>query len=218
MQTHQYKPVLLFLESPSKGLLIADEVGLGKTIEAGLIWTELRARVDARRLLVICPKMLCDKRRMELRNRFGVEAVIVDAAELANELKRPLPQFPASQAMIASMQGTRPPLDWEEPNNIDSPRRQLAKVLSDAAGKDPLLDLVIIDEAHYLRNPEIATHQLGRFLRDVSEHIVLLSATPINLKNEDLFSLLNLVDPKSFAYREQFQYVLAANEPLVKGV
>jgi len=214
---HQYKPVLSFLESPSKGLLIADEVGLGKTIEAGLIWTELRARVDARRLLVICPKMLCDKWRMELRNRFGVEAVIVDAAELANELKRPLPQFPASQAMIASMQGTRPPLDWEEPNDIDSPRRQLAKVLSDAAGKDPLLDLVIIDEAHYLRNPETATHQLGRFLRDVSEHIVLLSATPINLKNEDLFSLLNLVDPESFAYREQFQYVLAANEPLVKG-
>jgi SNF2 family DNA or RNA helicase len=214
---HQYKPVLSFLESPSKGLLIADEVGLGKTIEAGLIWTELRARVDARRLLVICPKMLCDKWRMELRNRFGVEAVIVDAAELANELKRPLPQFPASQAMIASMQGARPPLDWEEPNDIDSPRRQLAKVLSDAAGKDPLLDLVIIDEAHYLRNPETATHQLGRFLRDVSEHIVLLSATPINLKNEDLFSLLNLVDPESFAYREQFQYVLAANEPLVKG-
>ncbi|MFA0026285.1 hypothetical protein AB4369_25640, partial [Vibrio sp. 10N.261.49.A5] len=45
----QYKPVLSFLEAPSKGILIADEVGLGKTIEAGLIWTELRARIDARR-------------------------------------------------------------------------------------------------------------------------------------------------------------------------
>ena len=80
--------MLSFLESPSKGLLIADEVGLGKTIEAGLIWTELRARVDARRLLVVCPKMLCDKWRLELRNRFGVEATIVDAAELASELRR----------------------------------------------------------------------------------------------------------------------------------
>ena len=51
----------------------------------------------------------------------------------------------------------------------------------------------------------------------MAEHIVLLSATPINLKNEDLFSLLNLVDPESFAYREQFQHVLAANEPLVQA-
>ena len=64
-------------------------MGLGKTIEAGLIWTELRARVDARRLLVVSPKMLCDKWQMELRNRFGVNAQIVDAAELAKELERP---------------------------------------------------------------------------------------------------------------------------------
>ena len=76
---------------------------------------------------------------------------------------------------------------------------------------------MIIDEAHYLRNPETATHQMGRFLRDVSEHIVLLSATPINLKNEDLFSLLNLIDPDNYAYREQFVHVLDANEPLVRA-
>ena len=55
---YQFKPVLQFLDSPSSGILIADEVGLGKTIEAGLIWTELRARQDARRLLVVCPAML----------------------------------------------------------------------------------------------------------------------------------------------------------------
>lgn len=214
---HQYKPVLCFLDSPSRGLLIADEVGLGKTIEAGLIWTELRARVDARRLLVVCPKMLCDKWRLELRNRFGVDARILDAAELAKELERPHPQFPASQAMIASMQGIRPPLDWEEEFEDDSHRRRLAKVLREAAGKDPLLDLVIIDEAHYMRNPDTATHQLGQFLREATEHIVLLSATPINLKNDDLFSLLNLVDPDSFRFREQFQDVLAANEPLQRA-
>lgn len=55
---YQFKPVLQYLDSPSRGLVIADEVGLGKTIEAGLIWTELRARQDARRLLVVCPAML----------------------------------------------------------------------------------------------------------------------------------------------------------------
>ena len=214
---HQYKPVLSFLDSPSRGLLIADEVGLGKTIEAGLIWTELRARVDARRLLVVCPKMLCEKWRLELRNRFGVDAQILDAADLAKELERPHPQFPASQAMIASMQGIRPPLDWEEEVEEDSHRRRLAKILREASGKDPLLYLVIIDEAHYMRNPDTATHQLGQFLREATEHIVLLSATPINLKNDDLFSLLNLVDPDSFRFREQFQDVLAANEPLLRA-
>jgi SNF2 family DNA or RNA helicase len=75
---YQYKPVLSFLESPSKALLIADEVGLGKTIEAGLIWTELRARFDARRLLVVCPKMLCSKWKKELKERFGIEGQIVN--------------------------------------------------------------------------------------------------------------------------------------------
>jgi superfamily II DNA or RNA helicase len=214
---HQYKPVLSFLESPSRGLLIADEVGLGKTIEAGLIWTELRAREDARRLLVVCPKMLCDKWRLELRNRFGVEASILNATELAKELEQPPPQFPASQAMIASIQGIRPPLDQDENEEDDSARARLAKALQAAAGMSPILDLVIIDEAHYMRNPGTATHRLGQFLRDVAEHIVLLSATPINLRSEDLFSLLNIVDPDNFRFREQFEGILKANEPLVSA-
>ena len=55
---YQFKPVLKLLDSPTNGILIADEVGLGKTIEAGLIWTELRSRIDARRLLVLCPAVL----------------------------------------------------------------------------------------------------------------------------------------------------------------
>ena len=54
----QFKPVLKLLQSPSNSILIADEVGLGKTIEAGLIWTELRARFDLRRLVVVCPAVL----------------------------------------------------------------------------------------------------------------------------------------------------------------
>ncbi len=56
---HQFKPVLRFIDSPTNRLLLADEVGLGKTIEAGLIWTEWQARHGARRLLVVCPPSLC---------------------------------------------------------------------------------------------------------------------------------------------------------------
>ena len=60
---HQYRPLLTLLDSPSNGIFIADEVGLGKTIEAGLIWTELRARLDCARLLIVCPAVLSEKWR-----------------------------------------------------------------------------------------------------------------------------------------------------------
>ena len=74
---------------------------------------------------------------------------------------------------------------------------RLARYLQSQAYEAPLFDLVIIDEAHYLRNPE-STSKLGSMLRNVSEYIVLLSATPIHLKNRDLYELLSLVDEDTF--------------------
>ena len=111
---YQFKPVIQFLDSPSNGLLIADEVGLGKTIEAGLIWTELRARQDARRLLVVCPAMLREKWKMELSNRFGVSAQIVDASELLSYLQEVKINPQSSFALIVSMQGVRPSNRWDD--------------------------------------------------------------------------------------------------------
>ncbi|NUM68600.1 hypothetical protein HUU39_25570, partial [candidate division KSB1 bacterium] len=69
---YQFKPILKLLNSATNGILIADEVGLGKTIESGLIWTELRMRYDFRRLFVLCPAVLREKWRLELRQRFGI--------------------------------------------------------------------------------------------------------------------------------------------------
>ena len=100
---YQFKPVLQFLDSPSRGIVIADEVGLGKTIEAGLIWTELRARQDARRLLVVCPAMLREKWCAELSNRFGVKAQIVDAGELLDHLTNAKADRTEEFALVASM-------------------------------------------------------------------------------------------------------------------
>jgi len=217
---YQYKPVLSFLESPSNGLLIADEVGLGKTIEAGLIWTELRARFDARRLLVICPAMLCEKWKLELSRRFAVDAEITTSAETLNALSRPKNEWPDGKAIIAGIQGHRPPRGWderEEANAELSARHKLAHFLNSHAERETLLDLLIIDEAHYLRNPETQTAKLGDLLRAVSEHVVLLTATPINIRDNDLYELLRLVDPDNFQYRALFPEVLAANEPLVKA-
>jgi SNF2 family DNA or RNA helicase len=215
---HQYKPLLTLLESPADGLLIADEVGLGKTIEAGIIWTELRAREDMRRLLVVCPAMLREKWRDELKNRFGIDASIVNAAALTDELRNSS-SFGSAKAWIASYQALRPPKSWKPTADSTgkrlSARSVLANLLDENTTEDPLIDLVVFDEAHYMRNPESAAHTLGEMLREVSHHRVLLSATPINLANEDLYHLLRLCDPDHFQYPSSFKEMLAANRPLV---
>lgn len=214
---HQFKPVLKYLESPSRGLLIADEVGLGKTIEAGLVWTEIQARENARRLLVVCPAMLREKWRDELEHRFGVRAEIVDARGLLEQLTRARADRARPMALVASLQGLRPPKKWDdkdEPSGRASGK--LARFLDESAWSDPLLDMVVIDEAHYLKNAETKSHRLGQLLRAVSHGMLLLSATPIQLKNEDLFNLLHLLDSESFPYLRGFERAIVTNMPLVR--
>ena len=212
---HQYKPLLTLLDSPVNGLLIADEVGLGKTIEAGLIWTELRARYDMRRLLVVCPAMLREKWRAELSSRFGVDARIVDAAELLQEVDSTAQR---ERAWVISYQGIRVPSGWD-PVESDTPRRSVRARLGDLlyrnADRDALLDLVIFDEAHYMRNEETVAWRTGSLLRDVSTHQLMLSATPINLDSIDLFNVLRLLDPDHFDQPEDFRNVVQANRPVI---
>ncbi|MGM0597687.1 MAG: SNF2-related protein [Myxococcota bacterium] len=215
---YQFKPVLNFLESPSGGILIADEVGLGKTIEAGLIWTELRSRYDTRRLMVLSPAMLREKWKFELQRRFGIKTDIVDAAETLQVFKEYRTGDINDFAIVSSMQGLRPIRHWEDDDTLlNRAAVRLARFLDENAHDEPLLDLLIIDEAHYLRNPESMTSKLGRLLRDVANHVVLLSATPIHLKSLDLFHLLNLVDEDSFNQVHVFDDILNANAPLIKA-
>jgi superfamily II DNA or RNA helicase len=216
----QFKPVLKLLNSPTDGLLIADEVGLGKTIEAGLIWTELRARFSSNRLLVLCPKTLCDKWRTELRRRFGVEAHIIDAAELTRLLASSNPG--RGFAAIAGMQSLRPPRGWDVPPEEgeaanDTARAKLARMLEVAADGEPLVDLLIIDEAHHMRNPETLLHRLARLLNEISAHRVFLSATPIHLRNRDLHSLLQLIDPDTFQFEQTLDDLIDVNAPVIRA-
>lgn len=214
---YQFKPVLQFLDSPSSGILIADEVGLGKTIEAGLIWTELRAREDARRLLVVCPAILREKWRRELQLRFGVNAEIVDVAGLLERLEQARGRPQDSFALIASMQGIRPPAGWNDSEDrAESNAAKLARLLDDVELEEPLFDFVVIDEAHYLKNRETQTYRLGALLRPVALNMAMLSATPIQLKSADLFNLIHLLDEDAFPYEGSFDYVLRANAPIVR--
>jgi superfamily II DNA or RNA helicase len=213
---HQFKPVLDFLNSPSNGILIADEVGLGKTIEAGLIWTELRSRFDFRRLMVLCPAMLREKWQFELKNKFGISGEILDAKEALKQFKESISGQRNELSIIASFQGLRPRRGWNEDDSDNNDNAsKLARFIDEVAYENPLLDLLIIDEAHYLRNPESMTSKLGRLLRQVAENITLLSATPIQLRSRDLYQLLNLVDQSTFNEPTSFDEILQANRPLI---
>ena len=215
----QFKPVLKLLGSPTDALLIADEVGLGKTIEAGLIWTELRARFESNRLLVICPKTLCEKWRIELDRRFGVDARIVNAEELSN-LFRERRHDGRGFAAVASMQGLRPPKGWDSRDKSNQPmyagtRRRFAQMLRDEADGEPMIDLLVVDEAHHMRNPDTLLNRLGRLLNAVSVHRIFLSATPIHLRSRDLHSLLRLIDPNTFEYGSTVDDLIRTNEPII---
>lgn len=216
---YQFKPIFSHLETVSRGILIADEVGLGKTIEAGLLWMEIRARYDARRLLVLCPAMLREKWRSELLARFDVKAEVCESAEdVATAIKDYRDGLRSEFVLVASIQGLRPPKGWEDADpGTARGSAKLATVLDKLADEEvPLFDAVIIDEAHYLRNPESQSNKLGRLLRSVTDNLFLLSATPIQTSNDDLYSLVNLIDGSAFPSPELFKSTLIRNAPVVQ--
>jgi hypothetical protein len=210
---YQFKPVLKLLNSPSRGVLIADEVGLGKTIEAGLIWTELVARFDSRRLLIVCPKPLTEKWREELRSKFNVDARICNAADLLDRIKDDQVRREGFAA-IASISAIRPPKNWNNPDEpAKGPRAELARYIADA--EEELFDLAVFDEAHHLRNTETLNHKLGQMVSEASDYSVFLSATPINLRANDLRAILKLIDPETFEREWLFDVLQAENAPMI---
>ncbi|QQR36147.1 DEAD/DEAH box helicase family protein [Devosia oryziradicis] len=216
---HQFKPVMRFIESPVGRMLIADEVGLGKTIEATYIWKELQARHAARRLLIVCPAMLREKWRSDLRQRFNITGEVVSARELLERVAD-LPGRSASQSFvyITSLEGIRPPANFED-DTLQSTRAKFARLLDENVATDEfaLFDHVIIDEAHYLRNPSTGNNRIGRLLREASHHLILLTATPIQIGSDNLYQLLRLIDPDEFYDTFLFQEMLNANACIVRA-
>lgn len=215
---YQFKPVLKMLNSPTGGLLIADEVGLGKTIEAGLIWTELRARFAYQRLLVVCPKVLCGKWCNEMNGKFGLDARVQDAAGLKSLIEDQLRE-PRAYVAVCGLQGLQPPRGWEDEgtDTYNRPSAQLARLLDQQAGQEPLFDLLVVDEAHHLRNPDTQRNRLGQMLQPLAHHVLMLSATPIHLRTRDLYSLLKLLDPDTFRDEMVLHQIIEANRPLISA-
>ena len=215
---HQFKPVMKFIESATGRLLIADEVGLGKTIESMYIWEELIARENSRRLLIICPAVLCEKWKNDLYNYFSIEANIVKAQELLENIEQAEAQ-PVKKhfALITSLEGVR--YKEKRENWYDnSPKAKLDKYLDELVekSKEEIFDLVIIDEAHYLRNSETASFKTASKFRDNAKNLVLLSATPIQTGEENLFNLLNILSPEEFYNIYAFETLLHESQNFIR--
>ena len=214
---YQFKPVLKLLESPTNSILIADEVGLGKTIEAGLIWTELRAREAANQLLIVCPPHLITKWRLELKRRFGVDAVAANAATVLEKLTEAQKGQSNGFALLASYHALRPPANYDTDPSIKGAAADLARKLQEWGDNDePFLDLLVMDEAAIMRNSSSQTSELGALISPVARYKVYLSATPLHTESENLRTLLRNLDPDQFGNAQTFRTILEANAPLVR--
>ena len=187
-RSYQLVPLLMALRLETVRLLIADDVGIGKTVEAGLIARELFDRGEIRRLTVLCPPHLCDQWRRELTEKFALEAVVVRSST-ATALERGLPRGDVS--LWEHYPITVASLDY-----VKSERR-----------RDSFLraapDLIIVDEAHTATNvggPGASQQQRYDLVRAVAEasdrHLILITATPHSGIEDAFRSLLGLLAPR----------------------
>jgi ATP-dependent helicase HepA len=210
---YQFRPVLRFIRSDRPRLLIADSVGVGKTIEAGLILRELQARRDIRSILIICPRPLVTERKWQIEmKRFEERFAHLDGRTLRyciNEMDMEglwPDQF--QRVIIPYSLFDEVLLYGAEP--YGKRKRRKVKGLLDL-DPPPRFDLVIVDEAHHIRNQETYSHKAVRFFCDHAEAVVFLTATPIQLGSHELFVLLNTLRPDLIIDKESYEHMAEPN-------
>jgi SNF2 family DNA or RNA helicase len=212
---YQYRPVLKLIRADRPRLLIADEVGVGKTIEAGLILKELRARIDVGSVLVICPKALVAERKWQAEmKRFDEHFTALDGPLLRHclnetDLEGEWPEQYAKAILPFSLFDS----DLVFGRAGRTKERGLLQL-----DPPPQFDLVIVDEAHHLRNSETFLHQGVRYLCDHAKALVLLTATPVQLGSEDLFTLLNVLRPDLIIDHASFAQMAEPNRYINEAV
>lgn len=213
-QGHQLKPLSLFFNSPNRRILIGDEVGLGKTIEAGFIMNELRARGELGNVIVICPKALRFKWKKELSEKFGLEFTIYpNNADLLNALDR------------SSACSVRAIINYERVRmrkQYDSRQEQQTNApvnLVDYLGQNQTrLGLVVYDEAHRMRNDETLTYKGSQIILSQADAAVFLTATPVMTNEKNLFNLLHLLDSERFTDMQVFKNILIETRPFLDAI
>ena len=201
---HQFRPVLKFIRSDRPRLLIADGVGVGKTIEAGLILKELEARINLNSVLIICPRPLVSEQKWESEmKRFGEDFTALDGktfrycigemdleGEWPEKYKKAVVPYSLFDEVSVNGNEKRPGL-----MEVDTPK----------------FDLIIVDEAHHIRNTGTFAYKAVSRLCDAAEAVVLLTATPVQLQDDDLFVLLNLLRPDLIIDRQTFHEMAEPN-------
>jgi superfamily II DNA or RNA helicase len=194
LNPHQVDAALFAFKSPlSKGAILADEVGLGKTIEAGIILSQKWAE-RKRKLLVICPANLRKQWSQELTDKFFLQAAILETKSFNETLKA----------------GNLNPFDREEEIVICSYQFIKSK---DVYVKQIKWDLVVIDEAHRLRNVYKPGNKIANAIKETVAHApkILLTATPLQNSLLELFGLVSIIDEYAFgdlkSYKSQFTRV-----------
>ncbi|MDP9226119.1 MAG: DEAD/DEAH box helicase, partial [Actinomycetota bacterium] len=196
LNPHQIEAALFALRSPlSQGVVLADEVGLGKTIEAGIVlcqyWAERR-----RRLLVICPASIRKQWALELQEKFSLPVSILDAKEYRNA--RRAGEVPLTPPAIVVISHTY----------ANTLREELKSIA---------WDLVVIDEAHKLRNAYRPSNKVGQGIRWATEgrRKLLLTATPLQNSLLELYGLSTLIDERLFGDANSFrsQFASAGSSP-----
>ncbi|MBO0907791.1 DEAD/DEAH box helicase [Arthrobacter sunyaminii] len=208
-EPYQYRPVMKMIAADRPRLLIADDVGVGKTIEAGLIIKELQARQQLDSILVICPKPLVveNKWRNEMK-RFDEDFAHLDASMLRHCIDevRAEGRWPTRyrKAILPYSLLNEKLLLGDDTGR--RPRPGLTSLLPPVK-----FDLVIVDEAHHVRNSETWGHRVVKHLLDSAEAAVLISATPIQTGSEDLRTLLRLLRPDTFVDNQTFDLMREPN-------
>ena len=185
-QPHQHLPAARLATSPWQGILIADEVGLGKTISAIRIIRRLHSTGEAGPVIIACPGSLRSKWKQELHHRGDLEAVVADSGRrllrIVENLREGEPRVVIVSHGILRRSATL---------------EQLMDTL-------PEVMLTIIDEAHHCRNPRNRLHDAAQLLTMRSRQSVLMTATPVNLREEELWVQLSLLAPDRWPTIEQF--------------
>jgi hypothetical protein len=189
LNPHQIEAALFALESPlSKGVILADEVGLGKTIEAGIVLCQLWAE-RRRRVLVICPASLRKQWALELEEKFNLPTRVLDSKSFRDEERKGKAPLAEQAVLIVSF------------NYANAIRHELKSIA---------WDMVVVDEAHKLRNAYRPSNKVGQGIRWATEDCrkLLLTATPLQNSLMELYGLSTLIDEHLFgdinAFRSQY--------------
>lgn len=229
----QFKPLLRFLRADRPRLLIADEVGVGKTIEAGLILRELQARQEVENVLIVCPKALVLKWKFEME-RFDedfrpLSPEILQYCIKETNLDGVWPsQYARSIVHLELLQNAQY-ISIKRQIERQKKRERKQKILKKKSlnqfprglkdlNPPPHFSLVIFDEAHHLRNPATYSHEIAKFLCKESEAVILLTATPVHLGSKNLHTLLNLLRPDVLPDFTVFQQMMEPNTHLINSM